>query len=95
MYRLLLVAFFFMLLGCSLNPPIYSPGEPEVDCSKQNFDLLEKNRADAMVGLDEAFVVLKGDPSAANTTKKDEAAMAAATAASDLDYARMFCEHEP
>lgn len=95
MHRLLPVAFFLMLSGCSSTSPIAAPDEPEVDCSKQHLDALEKNKADAMVRLDAAFVVLKGDPSAANTTRKDEAAMAAATAASDLDYTRLLCGHGP
>lgn len=96
MYRSLFVAATLLaLVGCSSLESASRPGDSGSDCSKQYLGVLERNKKDSMSALEAAFSELDRNPSQKNLDKKDRAAMAAAMAASDLDYARALCEIGP
>ena len=67
------------------------PSDPDSQCSRHDIDILERHKIDSKRDLEAAFSDLDSNPSQKNLNTKDHAAMLAAKAASDLDYARVIC----
>lgn len=82
----------FALMGCNSFGSASSPSYSGSACSKQYLGTLERNKRDSASALEAAFFEQDRNPSQENSDKKDRAAMAAAMAASDLDYARALCQ---